>query len=287
METKEIILNGKCLYTPKGAAREYAAVGCNFYNGCRHDCQYCFLKRGVLSKTMGKTEVTLKKRFADENYALFVFKRECEKYVDHLRKTGIFFSFSTDPMLKETSMLTLKAAKFALDLDIPVKILTKCAYLHLYSKLFLVEEIKKEKRHMMAIGFTLTGRDDMEPHADPNAKRIEAMRRVKDYGFRTFASIEPIIDFDSSFRMIEQSASCCDLFKIGLRSGVKKNYYNADQCAMFIGRVTALCEKVGFKVYWKKSIHAYVQQHMADEGFEAALTSSENFVGMDYNLFND
>lgn len=283
---KETILNGKAIYTPKGAAREYAAAGCNFYNGCPHDCLYCYLKRGVLSKTMGKTEVTLKKCFADENDALFIFKHECERYIDHLRKTGIFFSFSTDPMLKETCLLTLRAAKFALECGIPVKILTKCANVPLSANL-LLNDIDKEKRHMMAIGFTLTGRDDMEPNADHNAERIDAMRRTKELGFNTFASIEPIIDFDSSFKMIEQSANFCDLFKIGLRSGVKKDYYDAEKCAFFIGRVTGLCEKVGFKVYWKKSIHAYVRENMAKENFEAALQCSENFVGMDYNLFNE
>ena len=283
---KEIILNGKAIYTPKGAAREYAAVGCNFFNGCPHSCVYCYLKRGVLSKTMGKTDVTLKKCFADENDALFTFKHECEKHIDHLRNTGIFFSFSTDPMLKETCLLTLRAARFALECGIPVKILTKCANVPLSANL-LLNDIDKEKRHMMAIGFTLTGRDDMEPNADPNSERIDAMRRTKDLGFKTFASIEPIIDFDSSFKMIEQSANFCDLFKIGLRSGVKKDYYDAEKCAFFIGRVTGLCEKVGFKVYWKKSIHAYVRENMAKENFEAALQCSENFVGMDYNLFNE
>ena len=284
METKEIILNGKALYTPKGAAREYAAVGCNFYNGCPHDCLYCYLKRGVLSKTLGKTEVSLKKCFADENDALFVFKHECEKHIDHLRKTGVFFSFSTDPMLRETHMLTLKAAKFALQCGIPVKILTKCANVP-FSANIILNDIEKEKRPLLAIGFTLTGRDDMEPYADSNAERIDSMKRVKELGFRTFASIEPIIDFNSSFRMIEQSAKFCDLFKIGLRSGVKNDYYNADECAFFIGRVTGLCEKEGFKVYWKKSIHDYVQKNMAADNFEKALQCSENFVGMDYNLF--
>lgn len=284
METKEIILNGKALYTPKGAAREYAAVGCNFYNGCPHDCLYCYLKRGVLSKTLGKTEVSLKKCFADENDALFVFKHECEKHIDHLRKTGVFFSFSTDPMLRKTCMLTLKAAKFALQCGIPVKILTKCANVPLSANIIL-SDIEKEKRPLLAIGFTLTGRDDMEPYADPNAERIDSMKRLKEHGFRTFASIEPIIDFNSSFRMIEQSAKFCDLFKIGLRSGVKNDYYNADECAFFIGRVTGLCEKEGFKVYWKKSIHDYVQKNMDADNFEKALQCSENFVGMDYNLF--
>lgn len=286
MEEKEIILNGKALYSPKGAALEYARVGCNFFSGCPHSCVYCYLKRGVLSKALGKTDVTLKKCFADENDALFTFKHEVEKHIDYLRKTGIFFSFTTDPMLRETHLLTLKAAKFALECDIPVKILTKCANVPLSANL-LINDIDKEKRHLMAIGFTLTGRDDMEPNADPNAERIDAMRRTKELGYKTFASIEPIIDFESSFKMILDAALVCDHFKIGLRSGVKADYYNPEECAFFIGRVTGLCEKSNFTVYWKQSIHKYVQKYMAKDNFEVALSASSKFVDMDYNIFKE
>lgn len=284
--TKEIILNCKALYTPKGAAREYAAVGCNFYNGCYHDCQYCYLKRGVLNKTLGKTEVTLKKCFKNEGNALSVFIRELQKYISYLRKTGIFFSFSTDPMLPETCMLTAEAALYAVINDVPVKILTKCSETKL-GAVATLNDIPMEKRHLLAMGFTLTGRDDMEPNASPNSCRIEAMKNMKAKGFRTFASIEPIIDFESSFKMIERSAGFCDLYKIGLRSGVKKDYYRPDECAFFIGRVTALCDKYGFKVYWKESIRKFMQEHDTKENFMYAFELSKNFVGRDYNLFNN
>ena len=47
---EEIKINGKAIYTTKGAAREYGRVGCNFYTGCPHECSYCYLKRGAPSK---------------------------------------------------------------------------------------------------------------------------------------------------------------------------------------------------------------------------------------------
>lgn len=54
---EELKINGKAIYTTKGAAREYGRIGCNFYTGCPHDCQYCYLKRGAPSKQLGGTEV--------------------------------------------------------------------------------------------------------------------------------------------------------------------------------------------------------------------------------------
>jgi len=256
---EEIIINGKALYTPKGAAREYAAVGCNFYTGCPHNCSYCYLKRGVLSKQLGGTDVQLKKCFANEGNALFKFKNECDKYIDYLRVVGIFFSFSTDPMLKETSILTMMAAIIAINLDIPVMILTKCSDVPMSVNL-LINSICMEKRHLISFGFTLTGRDDMEPGASPNEERIDAMRRLKELGFKTWASIEPIIDFDSSLSVIEKSIRWCDHYKIGLRSGVSKDYYDLDELTEFVCDVNHYVEVAkrdyakSPTVYWKESV---------------------------------
>ena len=286
-EKKEIILNGKAIYTPRGAAREYAAVGCNIYTGCKHDCLYCYLKRGVLSHAMGGSEVKLKACFKTHEDAVMTFCKEIDKHRSYLQKVGIFFSFSTDPLITETREVTKCCVLQANIRQIPVKLLTKNADFiddNVFMTWMVMPEFRKD---LVAFGFTLTGRDDMEPGASPNAKRIETMKELHDIGFKTFASIEPIIDFDSSFRMIEQSANFCDLFKIGLRSGVKKDYYDANECAFFIGRVTGLCEKVGFKVYWKKSVRDYVLERSEDRTFMSALSVSDNFVGMDYNLFND
>jgi len=279
-------IKGKALYTPKGAALEYAQVGCNLYTGCKHDCDYCYLKRGVLSHAMGGTDVKLKSCFTDADDAVNVFTREMKKHIDYLRQVGIFFSFSTDPLITDTRYATLGCLYMANMYKVPVKILTKNADFIHDQKFMEVLTQGILYNDLVAFGFTLTGRDDMESNASPNAYRIETMRMMKAMGFRTFASIEPIIDFGSSFKMIEQAAPFCDLFKIGLRSGVKKDYYNIDECAFFIGRVTGLCDRLGFKVYWKKSIKDYICNN-GKEFMEGAFVCSENFVDMDYDLFND
>jgi hypothetical protein len=74
-------------------------------------------------------------------------------------------------------------------------------------------------KHKLAIGFSLTNHDEMEPYASTNAERIEAMRKLHDAGFKTWASIEPIIDFESSWIMVRDTFEFCDLYKIGLESG--------------------------------------------------------------------
>lgn len=281
----EPVINGKVLYSPKGAAREYAAVGCNIYTGCKHDCEYCYLKRGVLSKALGGTEVKLKTGFRTGEDAELAFIREANKHLEYLQKVGVFFSFTTDPLIKETRTVTKNCLIHARQLGIPVKLLTKNADFLEDDKFMSILEKMQLLKAKIAFGFTLTGHDEMEPNASTNAQRIEAMRNLKERGFKTFASIEPIIDFNSSFDMIQQSAKFCDLFKIGLRSGVKDSYYKPEECAYFMGKVTALCEKEGFKVYWKESIRKYMQKHDNGDNFMAAFKVSANFVSMDFNLF--
>ena len=62
---KESGIKYRAIYTPKGAALEYGKVGCNFYTGCPHDCEYCYLKRGAPAKLLGSKEVRLKSCFKD------------------------------------------------------------------------------------------------------------------------------------------------------------------------------------------------------------------------------
>lgn len=285
MEKTSYKLNGKALYSPKGAAAEYAAVGCNIYTGCPNDCEYCYLKRGVLSHAMGGTDVKLKSCFKDEENALEIFEKELTAHVDYLRSVGIFFSFSTDPCLSETFELTSKAAMLAIKNGVPVKLLTKNADFINHPVYPILESqskpISNNGKAMLAVGFTLTGRDDMEPHASTNEERIKTMQYIHSVGIKTFASIEPIIDFNSSFKMIEQTAKFCDLYKIGLRSGVKKGYYDQLECSYFIGKVTGLSEKIGFNVYWKESIRKFAERN----SFADFMLVNNNFVNSDYNIF--
>lgn len=111
MATQDFTINGKALYTTKGAAREYGRIGCNFYTGCPHDCTYCYLKRGAPSKYLGGKEVRLKKCFKDEIHAADILQLEMDRWIEPCRKYGIFLSFTTDPMLEETRYLTAAAIR--------------------------------------------------------------------------------------------------------------------------------------------------------------------------------
>lgn len=46
-------MSNKCIYQPSGAAREYGAWACNLYNGCTHQCQYCYCRRGAWKNVLG------------------------------------------------------------------------------------------------------------------------------------------------------------------------------------------------------------------------------------------
>lgn len=273
------ILNGKAIYSPKGAAAEYGKAGCNFYNGCPHNCSYCYLKRGVTSKTLGKTDVTLKKCFHNEQHALEVFHKELFRDLDYLKQTGIFFSFSTDPLIEQTQLLTLCAAKAAVLQGVPVKILTKASGYREWTS--ILGELNEEQRRMIAFGFTLTGCDDMEPGAPSNAERIRAMKELHFCGFRTFASIEPVINPDKSLEIIGATTNHCDLYLVGLRSGVKSDYYKPEAVLRLYCQVMGMCVSLErpVKVYWKESVRNYFRKN------EWEIGSYPNFVEADYNMF--
>jgi len=283
---------GKAIYNPSGKAGEYSYWACNFYVGCSHGCTYCYCKKGILAKAMGQKSPQLKKCFIDggyhkkdrsiymlpEDYALYIFKLELEENIQELKKHGLFFSFTTDPMLTETIELTLNAADISTELDVPVKILTKCTkwvdkFIENSDTMENAETGLQTWKKYWAFGFTLTGHDELEPGASTNQERIEAMIKLHNAGFKTFASIEPIIDIDSSYEMILLANNAgCDLFKIGLEAG--KEYNKTGLLYFMMNVIDRLSDK---KVYFKDSLLK-----------QAGITRNkltENCVGRDYNLF--
>jgi len=262
---------GKAIYNPAGKAGEYSYWACNFYIGCSNDCDYCYCKRGVLAHTWSNTP-KLKKFFKDEYHALEIFEKELKVNLPELQKHGLFFSFTTDPMIKETIGLTMKATGIAIRNNIPCKILTKCADYHEWNMTIdLADGIAKS---LISIGFTLTGHDELEPNASTNAERIETMRKLHKAGFKTWASIEPVIDLINSTSMIKQTEKYCDLYKIGLESGMKYNGVLLFKWVRLISR-----KFVNSKIYFKDSLLAQAEINRSD--------LPANCVGRDWNMFND
>jgi len=279
--TDELIINGKAIYTTKGAAREYGRIGCNFYTGCPHNCSYCYLKRGAPSKQLGGTEVRLKKCFKDEEDAIEMFCKEGRKNLEACRRYGVFFSFSTDPLIPETRDLTISAIGFCLDMGIHAKVLTKNAEF-IEDFRFQLNMKATGVKDYITFGFTLTGRDDMEPNASSNHDRIEAMRYLHGLGFKTFASIEPVIDWQHARMVIDLSLDCCDHYKIGLRSGVKKDYYDLVSGGMNIRELTEQIVKAGRPVYLKESTRALLRRCFKEEEYERILALTVDMDGQPY-----
>lgn len=247
----------KAIYQPKGKAAEYAKYAVNFYVGCSNDCDYCYCKRGLLGHAMGQPTPTLKKCFKDESDAYKSFMRELNANLDEYRKHGIFFTFTSDPLLPETQNLTNASVLYAVAQGVPCKILTKRADFEVPLSFF-------DYTGLIAYGFTLTGCDELEPHASTNEARLGMISYLHERGFYTFASIEPVIDLEKSFRMIQFAAyRGCDLFKIGLLSG--NRYYTPYDVSIFMNRVHQEVFDNNWdygrrvKIYWKDSVVDYVK----------------------------
>lgn len=244
---------------PKGKAGEYSKYACNFYKGCSNGCTYCYLKKGVLAHELGGDKPVLKSCFKDEHDAIDTYFKELfdngKTVKEDIKKHGIFFTFTSDPFLRETAVLNSSVIGTTLEVGVPVQILTKCTS---WVDKTIGDHILKHPnaRNLLSVGFTLTGCDDIEPNASPNAERIEAMKRIHEMGIRTWASIEPIIDLEASRWCISETLGFCDEYKIGLLSG-KRNYTKED-VADFVKSVEPALRESGAKVYWKESVRKFI-----------------------------
>ena len=251
-QISEKVIHGKAIYRPKGKAAEYSPWACNTYNSCSNNCTYCYCSHGLFSATLGGETVRLKKSLGDEKTAYQIFSVELAKWKNRIiADGGLHFTFVSDPCLPETIDLTWRCINLALSQDVPVQVLTKRAD-------WLGHPAVQQAlgyKHLIRVGFSLTGCDYLEPGASPNQDRIEAMRVLHNAGISTWASIKPIIDPEKSFEMIQQSLDCCDHYKVGVLSGKKD--YTPQQIRDFVEAVVALNPR---SVYWKESLREYVKK---------------------------
>lgn len=250
---------GKLIYQPSGAAAEYAKWACNLYNGCSNRCEYCYNRHSQGAKLLGKDEPTIKGGMS-EAYAYELFLQELDKFKeDMIRDGGLFFNFVSDPCIPETMELNFCCIEMCVFNRVPVVLLTKNAdwiYSALWQGLF-TKMCELEMKILIQFGFTLTGRNDLEPGASTNRQRIAAMADLDEWGFRTWASIEPIIDPDNSFDMFKKALPFCEEFRFGLNS-LKKNYTKED-IREFKLLVEEENKEYGRKLVWKESVRKFIE----------------------------
>lgn len=244
-------------YQPKGPAGEYAAqgYGLNLFKGCKGGCIYCYREHGIISKSIGGDTPELLKKFKNEANAL---ARVAHDLVNHKNELvaadGVFATFTSDPGQEATFPLFKQAFDLIIKAGVPVKMLTKfTSWVNTPEGQELLA--KGASTGLLAVGFTLTGHDELETGASPNADRVAAMKSIHSMGIKTFASIEPVIDQQTSLDMVKAAAGYCDMFLVGLESGPNRHVLTDDEVSNMSHQMIDVVRSCGVgSIYFKSSI---------------------------------
>lgn len=313
----------KILSRPRGNAEEYGRWSVNPYIGCSHGCLYCYLKKGPSGAYLGQDKPVLKKGVVSDEHAYHLAMAEIIEHREEIiRDGGLFMTFTSDPCAKETRMLFFRIVKECIgnvftdkQNVVPVTLLTKnadfCPYnvdtvsdknlayrLRAWIENYFSAELNEGYRDRLAIGFTLTGHDELEPNASPNAERIKAMHWLHKNKYLTWASIEPVIDFHSSLDMIYQAMNAgCEHFKIGLLTNntrvVRKDFqigeyqfkaYDVRDCLHFVEDVMRMTSGKA-TVYWKQSVRDLLETIYTPAAVDELLNYPHS-VSKGWSIFN-
>ena len=275
----------KILSRPKGDAQEYGRWSVNPFVGCPHGCRYCYLKKGVWSERLGGLAPLLKEHIINEDHAYHIAMAEIiENREQIIKDGGLFMTFTSDPMCPQCRELFMRIIHDCLHYDVPIMVLTKSVG---FCTTPAYHTLLQEGRQAgVAFGWTLTGHDEMEPNAPTHRERLRNMGIVYNGGFKVWASIEPVIDFHSSYNMILCALDAgCFHFKIGLlttNTKVCRKNYGRKECIAFIHDVMRVVNSRGATVYWKKSVRTF----LGEEDYARAIVGYAGTVEYDWNIFN-
>jgi len=265
------------IYTPGGRAREYSPLAVNFYHGCHAEpCAYCFAKS--MAARFGRPWQAVTTPTMTPAQLAATFRKHAGS------QQQVLFCFTTDPysVADVTHGLTRVALTEALANRVPVSILTKGGRRCLRD----LDLFKAFGSHIL-VGATLTGCDDLEPGAAPNAERLDVLRELHAAGVPTWASFEPVIRPDASLALLREAVHVCDLVKIGKVNDWQGADKGIDWRA-FLDAAVAICEAARCRHYIKTDLWADAgrpaidQTHRLPDLFcaEPWPTSASNPLGL-------
>ena len=178
------------------------------YRGCSHGCKYCYNR--LIRRMKYNDWIHAEPR----SFSIIKLSRE----IDRVKPKGVFISFGCDPYqpLEEKCKLTRAIIELLNRKRVPYWILTKSNLILRDAELF--------DSKLCMLGLSITTFDPStekywEPNSTPNIKRLEALKTLKQLGFKTWVSLEPILDWTYP-HIIREVAPYIDLIVIG-----KLNYF--------------------------------------------------------------
>jgi len=244
------------IYTPRGRAREYSPLALNIYNGCDHNCSYCYVK-GIPGQ-----------RYDGVNPRKGLLDALSKQLRKHDITEQVLLCFTGDPYChKDVEVgLTRDVLELLLAYQVPVAILTKGGARCLRD----IDLFKKFDN--IKVGATLTFIDVLdsatwELGAGSPAGRMKGLAELYVKGIKTWVSLEPVIDPAVSIRIIDLTHSFVDQYKVG-----KLNHYKELEAKIdWTVFATAAVEKL--RGYGKQF---YVKKDLAKFLPDGYLTAEEN-----------
>lgn len=205
------------IYEPKGKAREYSPLALNIYNGCDHNCKYCYVKTGMrFMKWNIEGEVTVKKNILE------LLEKDCKK---NNINDQVLLSFTGDPYCKKDVELgyTRRVLEILYKYQVPTSILSKGGF-----RVLRDLDLFKKFGNLIKVGATLTFDNDidsvdMESGGAIPSERIETLKILSDNGIRTWVSLEPVFSVEQTLNLMEMTKNYVNEYKIG-----KLNHYKID-----------------------------------------------------------
>ncbi len=148
----------------------------NPYTGCPHNCVYCY--------------ATYIPRFRELRFKKNLFReldKDLRRIVEVEKAPLISMSNSSDPYppIEKEMEITRRCLEIMKDYDVRVMIVTK-------SSIFTRDlDILSEMR--AAVSVTITGLDHLERNAPGTEERIEAFRKLKDFGIPSILRFDPVV----------------------------------------------------------------------------------------------
>jgi len=243
------------IYIPKGKAREYSPYALNIYNGCDHNCKYCYIKAMPFPKYVATNEIKPRKNIL-------------EKLEKQLKKQEIneqvLLCFMGDPYCQADveHETTRDILNILLKYNIPTAILSKGG-----GRILRDIELFKKFRNIK-VGATLTLIEEKEslqyePGAALPRERIEVLGILHREGIKTWVSFEPVIRPLTTYQLLELSYPFVDQYKVG-----KMNYYKLDSIVdwrEFGDTITKKLMKLKKEFYIKKDLYKYMSMKLDDK----------------------
>ena len=237
------------IYAPTGQAGEYAKLATNPYRGCGHRCVYCYVPN-ILSMDRAEFDGGAIPRPDFLNH----LTQEAKKYRAAGITEQVMLSFTTDPFNPLNVSLTRPTIEILIQHGLAFCTLTKGG-----SRALPFIDLFRPTRDAFAV--TLTSLDDSvslrwERAAALPGDRLETLRQFHRAGVFTWVSLEPTLDTATSLRIIRETHSYVDLYKIG-----RANYLpmtSTTDWRRYTLQIVELCHKLEVKHYIKRDLQPYL-----------------------------